>query len=210
MGPGCSLGNGVVTMQSDMGYAMEKYAGIHRSIMVPIVASALLLATVFVAGTWLQTRRQIHRKIDKQVAAVQNLFQTETDEDAMMLHALTDLLERDERIQHAWLAARPRCTAGSDVARVRTATPQVPSHAFLLPRSGREMLPAGSSAGPMGRSHHAFHAFGGGPAGSAHGWGRAGAAGHAHSAYRPSLGNRGTVRRIRRDSAGRSAISCEG
>jgi hypothetical protein len=93
-----------MTIQSDVGYVMGEYEGIRRSIMVPIVASVLLLAAVFVTGMWLQTRRQIHRKIETQVAAVQDLLCSETEEDATMLHGLTDLLQRDERAQQAWLA----------------------------------------------------------------------------------------------------------
>jgi hypothetical protein len=83
---------------------MERYDGIRRSIMVPIAASVFLLGALLAAGMWLQTRRQVHKKIQTQAATVQSLLRTEADEDAMMLHGLTDLLERDERTRDAWLA----------------------------------------------------------------------------------------------------------
>jgi len=80
---------------------------IRKSVLGPLCAAILLLVATSVVSICLLQRWQVSRKTAMQVAEVRQLFSMELDNDARMLHSLTDLLAQDEGMRQAWLTRDP-------------------------------------------------------------------------------------------------------
>ncbi|MCK4752517.1 MAG: PAS domain-containing protein [Planctomycetes bacterium] len=77
---------------------------IKRRILIPYSLAILLLLAAFVLGIhWLQDNH-IHREVQSSLDEVENLFRDELQENAELLSALINFIEKDENLRHAWLA----------------------------------------------------------------------------------------------------------
>jgi len=77
---------------------------ISKSILVPLgFALLVLLGTSIVSIYWLQWRH-INKGARARLAGVQQMFQVALDGDAELLNGLIDFIEKDEKLQNAWLA----------------------------------------------------------------------------------------------------------
>jgi PAS domain S-box-containing protein len=90
-----------------MRQAMGINLTMRKSVLGPLGAAILLLTASFVVSICLLQEGQVRRKAAMQVGEVEQLFLTELDSDARMLHGIADLLAEDECLQQAWQLRDP-------------------------------------------------------------------------------------------------------